>query len=88
MKGGRRFRLSFSLPENEPRTNYELAANRGSRNVYFVQAALPLCIPQLLTWRYFPASPKFLYIVRADRERALKSVRFYHGSKAKPGAHE
>jgi MFS family permease len=49
------------------------------------QAAIPLALPQMLTFRYFPASPKFLYLVRKSRTRALEAIRFYHGKKADAG---
>ena len=61
------------------------AFGTAERWIYFPLMALPFALPQMITFRYFPASPKFLYIVRKSRPRALQAIRFYHGKKADAG---
>jgi hypothetical protein len=54
----------------------------------YLQGGIVVALPQLLTWRYFPQSPKYLYIQKRDEKGALESILFYHGTTEYAGRHE
>ena len=62
--------------------------NRDYVWIFYPLVGVVLTLPQLLSWRYFPRSPKYLYIHEAKPVEALKSLKWYRGEDVNSGREE